>query len=211
METKKIPTSVYAEVTPNPNSVKFVANRAIMPFSRPIEFKSAKEAMGHSSLGSQLFNFPFVENLFFSTNFVSVTKNDSVDWDLLTMQVREFIQEFLSENEWAVESLPEENEVAENGEQAENATAEAPKVGHAKPETEIEEKIVEALDEYIRPAVESDGGAIDFKAFKDGKLEVVLRGSCSGCPSSVVTLKSGIETLMSNMIPEVKEVVAFEH
>ncbi|TXC78898.1 NifU family protein [Luteibaculum oceani] len=208
METKKIPTSVYAEVTPNPNTVKFVANRVIMPFSRAIEFKTAEEVKNHAPLATQLFNFPFVQSLFFSTNFVSVTKTDAVDWDLLTMQVREFIQEYLLENEWAVVSIPEDDET-EAATQQENK--EAPKVGHAMPTNEIEEKIVEALDEYIRPAVESDGGAIDFKSFSDGKLEVVLRGSCSGCPSSVVTLKNGIETLMQNMIPQVKEVVAHEH
>ena len=209
MEKKKIPTSVYAEVTPNPNSVKFVANRAIIPFATAVEFKTMAEAKAHSGLATELFNFPFVQSVFFSTNFVSVTKTPAMEWDLLTMQVREFIQEYLLNNEWAVESLPEEDLAPEV--EGQPKVAEAPGLGHAEPKTEIEGQIVQALDEYIRPAVEGDGGAIGFKSFSNGRLEVVLRGSCSGCPSSVVTLKSGIETLMQNMIPEVKEVVAYEH
>ncbi len=207
MEKQKIPTSVYAEVTPNPKTIKFVANRAIMPFTDAVEFKSAPEAAAHSSLASQLFNFPFVESLFFTTNFVSITKVDDVEWDLITMQLREFIQEFLSDNEWAVESLPEK-EGTEGKTPAQKALLQS--LGHAEPQNELEFKIVQALDDYIRPAVESDGGAIDFRSFSEGRLEVTLRGSCSGCPSSVVTLKNGIETLMQNMVPEVKEVVAHE-
>lgn len=208
MEKKKIPTSVYAEVTPNPEVVKFVANRAIIPFAVAVEFKDAASAKKHSNLATELFNFPFVQSVFFSSNFVSVTKAPGFDWDMLTMQVREFIQQFLLDSEWAVQSLPEEREVAADS--ATQKTAKAPEIGHAEPKTDIEIKIVETLDEYIRPAVESDGGAIDFKGFDNGRLEVILRGSCSGCPSSTMTLKSGIETLMQNMVPEVKEVVAFE-
>ena len=124
------------------------------------------------------------------------------------MQVREFIQQFLLDSEWAVQSLPEEEEPIADS--ASPKAAKAPEIGHAEPKTDIEIKIVETLDEYIRPAVESDGGAIDFKGFDNGRLEVILRGSCSGCPSSTMTLKSGIETLMQSMVPEVKEVVAFE-
>ncbi|MGB0167027.1 MAG: NifU family protein [Luteibaculum sp.] len=206
VEEKKIPTLVYAEVTPNPNTVKFVANRAIMPFAGSVEFKTAAEAKGYSQMGLELFNMPVVQSLFFSTNFVSVSKVDGVEWDLITMQLREFIQDYLTKNEWAVEKLPASGE----GVEKQDPSQPAAEIGHVKPQNELEEQIVMALDEYIRPAVETDGGAIDFRSFKEGTLEVTLRGSCSGCPSSVVTLKNGIETLMKNMVPEVKEVVAYE-
>jgi Fe-S cluster biogenesis protein NfuA len=121
------------------------------------------------------------------------------------MELREFIQDFLRKNEWAVTAIPSKINKLSNHENNSGIG-----VTHAEPKNDLEFKIIQALDEYVKPAVENDGGAIHFKSFKDGKVNVVMRGSCSGCPSSSITLKNGIEQLLKQLIPEVTEVVAEE-
>ncbi|MEM9052840.1 MAG: NifU family protein [Bacteroidota bacterium] len=193
------PTSIYAELTPNPNTMKFVADRMIFDSNDPVEYKQASEAKGSSILASKLFEFPFVKGVFIARNFVTVAKTGDLSWDLITFELREFITNFLAKNESAVESIPDieitaEEVVAKNAEPVEP--------------TEYDDAIKNLLDEYVKPAVESDGGAIDFVSFKDGVVKVQLRGSCSGCPSSTVTLKDGIETLLTTELPVVKSVEA---
>lgn len=205
METKDnkfYASTVYAEMTPNPNTMKFVANRLMIQHDAVAEFMSKAEAKPYSPLASELFGFPFVKSVFIANNFVTVTKNDSISWDYITMELREFVFEFMKNNEWAVTDIPpvKENEKPTNVIQLTDPAS----------LTELDKKIMGVLDEYIRPAVEGDGGAIHYKSFDEGKVTVILRGSCSGCPSSQATLKQGIETLMKDMIPEVKEVVAEE-
>lgn len=210
METsKKIPTSVYAEMTPNPAVMKFVADRSLIPGGLQVEYRSKQEAIGSSPLAEELFNFPFVTNVFISASYVSVTKDDSLGWEMIMQQLREYIREWLMENEKAVTEVPESllNRM--------DAPAEIPAEEGAEfiaPEavepSEFDDQIRFLLDEYVRPAVEQDGGAIDFTAFKDGKVYVKMRGACSGCPSSMQTLKGGIENLLTSKLPEVKEVVA---
>lgn len=199
----KIPATVYAEMTPNPKTMKFVANRLLTPNGETVEFLSKSEARGFSDLADDLFNFPFVEALFFSRNFVSVTKNDSIDWELVNMQLREFIREYLTENELAVQKLPEPKE---GNQETENSRSVSTNVEPS----EYDDAIKALLDEFVRPAVEGDGGAIDFKSFNQGTVTVVLKGACSGCPSSTITLKNGIETLLKSKLEAVKEVVAEE-
>jgi len=202
MEKSNIPTNLYAEMTPNPNAMKFVANRLIMQGDDGVEFKSGQEAKGHSGLAENLFNFPFVKSVYIIGNFVSITKNDSINWDFVTMELREFITDYLTNNEWAIQKMPEaksEKTASENTIQFEQ-----------KIETDIDRKIVDLLNEHVKPAVENDGGAIDFKSFDDGVVTVILRGACSGCPSSMMTLKGGIEQMLTQMVPEVKSVVAEE-
>lgn len=199
-EIKLAPYSVYAESTPNPNTMKFVANRTILLSSSSLEFTDPDQTK-EAPLAAVIFNFPFVTNLFFAANFVTVTKNDLVDWDDVALELREFIQEKLN-------SLPELfSKGQQQTEGIETKTGFNDTFVDVKPQGPIEEKIVSVLEEYIMPAVANDGGAINFKSFKDGIVTVVMRGACSGCPSSTVTLKNGVETLMKQMVPEVMEVV----
>ena len=205
------PVSVYAEMTPNPEVMKFVADRPLIDGSEQAEFISKASATGYSSLAEELFNFPFVTGVFISGGFVSVTKDDSIGWEMIAMQMREYIQGWLTEHETAVEKLP-----PALAQQPESANAE----GAAKTEgavqlddadivpTEHDDAIVALLEEFVRPAVEADGGAIDFRAFVKGTVHVRLRGACAGCPSSTATLKDGIERLLTSKLDVVQSVVA---
>ena len=197
-----IPTMVYAEMTPNPATMKFVADRVIVNGEFAAEYGHWTDVKDTSPLAEQLFTFPFVKSLFITGNFVTITKIEDIAWDYVTMEAREYIQNFLRSNQWAVIKEPE-RKVEANEEKVIKAE-------HNIPANEIEFKIVELLDEYVKPAVENDGGAIHFKSFEDGKVHLYLRGSCSGCPSSRMTLKGGIETLLKQHLPQVEEVVAVE-
>lgn len=196
-----IPTFVYTEMTPNPSSLKFVADRALIDGGRIAEFEDSTSAEEGSKLAASLFGFPFVKGVFIMNNFVTVTKQEDVDWDLVKNELRELIQRFLMENEWAVEESYAGIELEEDEKEA------LPLAQH-KVGSELEQKIADLLDEYVKPAVERDGGVIQLDSFKNGTVTVNLRGACSGCPSSTVTLKDGIENLLRSMLPEVKEVVA---
>lgn len=199
-------TNVYAEMTPNPATMKFVADRPIVQIDGVAEYSTAEEAKNSSPLAEELFKFPFVKSVFITTNFVTVTKNDSIAWDFITMELREFILDYLRKNVLAVTKFPE----PKKGEGEVKKFSMLGQASHAQPSSELDSKIISILDEYVRPAVENDGGAIHFKSFDEGTVHLVLRGSCSGCPSSMVTLKNGVEQLMKSMLPEVKEVVAAE-
>jgi len=209
--TKKIPTSVYAEMTPNPSAMKFVADRVLISGGIQVEYRSKAEASGSSPLAEELFNFPFVTNVFISSNFVTVTKDDSLGWELIVMQLREYIREWLMENEITVSAIPSELI------QRTKSTPLAAESGDAEPtdyssfeKTDFDDQIRSLLEEFVRPAVEMDGGAIDFMAYKDKKVYVQLKGSCSGCPSSTATLKGGIENLLKAKMPDVVEEVVAE-
>lgn len=189
--------TVYAEVTPNPAVMKFVVNRKLVPAI--FEFKNIDEAK-ESELAQRLFHFPFVKEVFFDDNYVSVTKYEVTEWDEITIQLREFIRDYLMEGKEVVSSNASQN----NSKNIEN-----------EPERvefdEISQQIIGILDEYVKPAVASDGGNILFKSYeKDSKtVNVILQGACSGCPSSTFTLKNGIETMLKNMLGDkVNEVVA---
>ncbi len=204
---------VYAELTPNPNSVKFVADRILL-FEGAVEYKSKEEALD-SPIALQLFDFTGVKSIFITSNFITITKTPEMDWYDITDMLRVFIKGFLDSGEKLFLRNPVENKKEEV--KAEIPSQVHPPVSDAKKpvlelsaeeNTEIEGKIKQMLDEYVRPAVEGDGGAIDFKSFNQGVVTVVLKGSCSGCPSSTLTLKAGIENLLKRMIPEVTEVMA---
>lgn len=196
----KVPVTVYAEMTPNPSTMKFVANKHLLGTGDSAEFNSMAEAKGYSPLAEELFKLPFVNGVFIAANFVTVTKTDNLSWDFITMELREFIREWLSEGKDVLVMMPPKNEVVEENNETKPSRVYAP--------SEYDDAISDLLDQYVRPAVENDGGAIDFRGFKDGTVTVVLRGSCSGCPSSTATLKGGIENLLKQHLPEVKEVVA---
>jgi Fe-S cluster biogenesis protein NfuA len=199
----KKPIIIYAESTPNPSSMKFVANQLMVHDGATAQYLSKADTKG-SPLAAKLFEFPFVKAVFMAANFVTVTKTDAVQWDEITLELRSFIREWLTEGKAVITELPKA-EVA-----VDNTFSKTKEVftEHTAPTNEIEVKIVEILEQYIRPAVEGDGGSITFKNFTDGVVTVQLRGACSGCPSSTVTLKAGIEGLLKRMIPEVKEVVS---
>lgn len=209
MSEAKIPVTVYSEVTPNPSVMKFVADKMLVPTGEIAEYLSLSEAQGSSTLAEALFQFPFVSGIFMTRNFVAITKNNSIGWDMIHGEVRNFITEFLQTNEVVVQVIPEaktrEVEVEDQDEKIEIDIE--PEIN-----TELDKMIVTLLEEYVRPAVESDGGAIHFKKFDEesGQVTVVLKGACSGCPSSTATLKGGIETLLKSHLPEVTEVVALE-
>ncbi len=196
----KVPVTVYAEMTPNPSTMKFVANKHLLGTGDSAEFGSLAEAKGYSPLAEELFKLPFVQGVFIASNFVTVTKTDNLSWDFITMELREFVREWLSDGKEVLIMMPPKTApVTADSEQAPTKVF---------AESEYDAEIVHLLDEYVRPAVENDGGAIDFRGYEDGVVTVVLRGSCSGCPSSTATLKGGIENLLKQHLPEVKEVVA---
>lgn len=180
--------NLYMEANPNPNSMKFVANFMLLPDGVSLDFPSAEEA-SNSPLASELFKLSFVDRVFFMSNFVTVTKKGDLDWLEIREQIKEIIKNYLEAGNLVVKELDDNNQINED-------------------DPESVKKIKGILDEYIRPAVEQDGGAITFHSFENGVLKVLLQGSCSGCPSSTVTLKAGIENLMKRMLPEVQSVEA---
>lgn len=202
----QVPVTLYAEMTPNPNTMKYVANKHLLFTGESAEFLSQKEAKNYSPLAEALFNFPFVKGIFMAANFVTITKDDSISWDFINMELREFIRDFIANGNEILVQMPARRE----NQTEEGAGDSSEKSGKGKnfEATELDDAIRDLLEEYIRPAVESDGGAIDFKGFEDGTVYVILKGSCAGCPSSTATLKFGIENLLKQHLPEVKEVVA---
>lgn len=196
----KVPVTVYAEMTPNPRTMKFVANKYLLVPGDSVEFTSIAEAKGYSPMAETLFNFPFVKGVFIAANFVTITISDDLSWDFVQMELREFLKDWLQDGKDVLIQMPQPKPV-ETKKSAEGKVYEA---------SEYDEAIKDLLDEYVRPAVENDGGAIEFRSFEEGTVTVILKGACSGCPSSTATLKGGIETLLKSHLPEVKEVVAEE-
>lgn len=202
MEERRVPITLYAEMTPNPLTMKFVSNKFLLMDDHSVQFDSGLEAKGYSPLAEALFAFPFVDGIFISGNFITVTKTDNVDWDFIVMELREFIREWLAESKEVLIMMPTQ----ESKEKANPDAVQAPRKVFAP--NELDAVIVDLLNEYVRPAVENDGGAIDYVGFEDGIVTVELKGSCSGCPSSTATLKGGIESLLKANLEAVTEVVA---
>jgi len=201
MAARTVPVTVYAEMTPNPDVMKFVANKVLNP-GAPLDYSSSDDTSG-CPLAAAILNFPFVENVFVSSNYVSVMKNDKIEWDMVMIETRQFISDYIGQgNEIIKEDALQPHAIKEDQLKEKNGDA----VRFNVSTSDLDEKIIDALNEFIRPAVESDGGSIDFVKFDNGIVKVALRGACSGCPSSTVTLKQGIEGLLCRMFPEVKEV-----
>ncbi len=195
-----IPVNVYAESTPNPSAMKFVCDVMLLE-DGVVEYANPVEAVA-CPLAMQLFAFSGVKGVFITSNFVTVTKQSDIDWFEITNILREFIRGFLMSGEKLFTANPFKISTEEK-----QVTTATPVISN-QDQSELESKIIQALDEYVKPAVEQDGGAIHFRSFNDGVVTVALKGSCSGCPSSTLTLKSGIENLLKSMLPEVTEVVA---
>ncbi len=196
--SKKEAIEVYAEATPNPSVMKFGTNKALT--QTDVEYKNIDEASQSSPLAQAIFTFPFVKEVFISDNYVSVTKYDMVEWKEVFTEVRNFIREYLVDGKTIIKEIPVQKE-------ATKTEATTPVVALEG----ISAQISDILDEYIKPAVASDGGNIAFRSYDEENkiVRVVLQGACSGCPSSTATLKNGIETLLKDMLPnQINEVVA---
>jgi NFU1 iron-sulfur cluster scaffold homolog, mitochondrial len=187
--------SIYTEMTPNPETMKFVANKLLYP-GKSIDFQDETSAKA-SPLAMELFSFPFIKSVFIASNFVTLTKtNETEDWQDVIPSIKQFLKEYLEEGK----TIINEDEIAARKTVSSNEV-------HLD-DGDVVKRIKELLENYVKPAVEMDGGAIQFKSYDDGVVNLMLQGSCSGCPSSMITLKAGIEGMMKRMIPEVKEVVA---
>ncbi len=182
-------------MTPNPETMKFVANKLLYP-GRSIDFQDEVKAAA-SPLAKELFSFPFIKGVFIASNFVTLTKTpETDDWQDIIPTIKQFLKEYLEENKPVVN----DEEVSKLKQEATNTVS--------ADDDDVVKRVKELLENYVKPAVEMDGGAIQFKSYNDGVVSLTLQGSCSGCPSSMITLKAGIEGMMKRMIPEVKEVVA---
>ena len=186
---KKIPISIYSESTPNPAALKFVANKKLVDFQ--IEFNSIDECE-NSPLALRLFNFPFVKSVFIDKNFISITKHGVSSWDDITLTIRNFIKEYLERDNKILTDDYQKVEVIDQDSLDETS-----------------KEIVSILDEYIKPSVAADGGNIMFKSYDKANksVSVILQGACSGCPSSTITLKNGIENILKKMLNGKVEVV----
>jgi Fe-S cluster biogenesis protein NfuA len=195
----KSPVLLYTEQTPNPESLKFVTNRIL--YKGTADFREEALAKEWSPLGAALFAFPYVKGVYITNNFVTISKEFNYDWAEIMLKLKEFIKNYIEEggaivNEGFAEAMAalEQKDISDKG--------------YSESDTEIVQTIKNLIDQYVKPAVESDGGNIEFKSYDAGKVYVILQGSCSGCPSSTVTLKSGIEGMLKRMVPQVTEVVA---
>ena len=189
LQAQKRPVHIYLEANPNPNSLKFVVNFMLADEGLSFDYPDSTSTES-SPLAKELFNFAAVERVFIASNFVTVTKNDEVEWVEIQDFIRDHIKKYLESGKPAVQAIFDKDPLFDEN------------------DSETVKKIKGILDEYIRPAVEQDGGAIVFHSFHDGIVKVLLQGSCSGCPSSTITLKAGIQNLLTRMLPEVKEVQA---
>ena len=197
--TVKSPVMLYTEQTPNPESLKFVTNK--MLYRGTADFREEELAKEWSPIATALFEMPYVKGVYVCNNFVTVTKELNYAWEDIMLKLKEFIKQYVTDG----------GEIIKDGFEAAMAAIEAERGAgyeYSEDEAEIVKKIRELIDTYVKPAVEMDGGNIEFKAFDQGTVTVILQGSCSGCPSSTVTLKAGIEGMLKRMVPEVQEVVA---
>lgn len=195
-KSKKVPVTVYAESTPNPSAMKFVANKKLV--SSTYDFTSIDEAT-YSPLASELFHFPFVKGVFIDENYVSINKYDVADWNDITLELREFIRNYIeSGKEIITENAPKEfQKTTEQLDQSYEGL------------DDISKEVINILEEYVKPAVASDGGNIQFESYNPNTktVKVILQGACSGCPSSTYTLKSGIENMLKEMMKGKVELV----
>mgnify|MGYP001301475274 FL=1 len=198
MEAVKSPVMLYTEQTPNPETLKFVTNK--MLYKGTADFKEESIANEWSELASALYKFPYVKGVYICNNFVTVTKEFNYAWEDIMLLLKEYIKAWVTDEKPVIEEGFEEAMA--------KIDANTTEFQYTGDEAELVKKIKELIDTYVKPAVEMDGGNIEFKSFNNGIVTVILQGSCSGCPSSTVTLKSGIEGMLKRMVPEVTEVVS---
>lgn len=199
METvSKTPVMLYTEQTPNPESLKFVTNRMLYA-NNLADFREVELAKEWSPLAAALFGFPYVKGVYICNNYVTITKEFNYSWDDIMLEAKNFLKKYIEQD----------GEIVKEGFETVKAELDAKNLGdYTAEDAAIVGKIKNLIDTYVRPAVEMDGGNIEFQSYEKGIVSVIMQGSCSGCPSSSVTLKAGIEGMLKRMIPEVQEVVA---
>ncbi|WP_333023874.1 NifU family protein [Wolbachia endosymbiont of Pentidionis agamae] len=185
---------IQVESTPNPNTLKFLPGFAILSEGEVIDFP-CKEDITNSKLATNLFHIENVERVFFGYDFISITKSNEVDWNILKVEILTTIQDHFT---FGGKALDEEGENKKDEEFFDND------------DIEIVERVKELMDNFIKPAVAQDGGDIKFKGYKDGIVYVKLQGACSGCPSAAITLKQGVENMLSYHIPEIAGIETIE-
>ncbi|MBI1316215.1 NifU family protein [bacterium] len=212
MEQPRIPIEVYAESTPNPNVMKFVANRRLVMHDG-LEFRSP-EAAQKAPLVQQLFQFPFVREVFLSANFVAIAKFDTLDWLEISQELRYFVRNWLSEGRPILSPDFDEADLTSGADSSSsNAETPAPADPRAIPMRDpaefsvVELQVAALLDEYVSPAVAQDGGMIRLISVEGRTAKVLLQGACSGCPSSTATLQQGVKNLLVKMLPSLVEEV----
>ncbi|MFN7912358.1 MAG: NifU family protein [Bacteroidota bacterium] len=204
MNLNEIPYIIYIEETPNPRSLKFVANKLLLVSGASAEYNQASET-NDAPIAKELFQFPFIKSVFIASNFITIIKQDTVEWLDVRDELRVFITTYLNSGNAIITKLPVKEVPKDSGFKEKVVV----NTNHTEPKNDIENKIIEVLEQYIRPAVEQDGGQITFKELKEKTVVVQMRGSCSGCPSSTMTLKAGIEALLKRLLPDhVNEVVS---
>jgi len=204
MNLNDLPYIIYIEETPNPISLKFVANKLILVSGASAEYNSVSETKD-APIAKELFQFPFIKSVFISANFITLLRTESIEWQDVRDELRVFITNYLNSSKPVITKLPVKEIPKDSGFKDKVIV----NTNHSAPKNEIENKIIEVLEQYIRPAVEQDGGQITFKELREKTVIVQMRGSCSGCPSSTITLKAGIEALLKRLLPDdVNEVVS---
>ena len=196
--TTKSPVLIYTEQTPNPESLKFVTNK--MLYSSTADFRTRELADQYSPLAAALFDLPYVKSVYICNNFITLTKEMNYDWDDLMIRTKDFIKNYIMEDKPIILDGFADAMAAEE----EKRMSE---ISYNEDEEEMVKRIRELIDTYVKPAVEMDGGNIEFISYHDGVVTLGMQGACSGCPSSTVTLKSGIEAMLKRMVPQVREVV----
>jgi len=193
----KSPVMLYTEQTPNPESLKFVLNK--MLFRGTADLSDRELATEWSPMAMSLYELPYVKAVYISNNFITITKEFNYAWEDIMLKAKEHIKKYVED----------EGVVIKDGftEAQEKLAAEKTAESYTGDEADLVQKIKGLIDTYVKPAVEMDGGNIEFKRYDAGKVYVIMQGSCSGCPSSTVTLKSGIEGMLKRMCPEVTEVI----
>jgi Fe-S cluster biogenesis protein NfuA len=195
----KSPVLIYTEQTPNPESRKFVTNRMLLKGTA--DFRTVDLAVEWSPMAQHIFSFPYVKGVYVCNNFVTVTKEMNYSWEDIMLKLKEEIKQYVMDDKTIVKDgfvdamAQIEEEIGVGYE-------------YTGDEAEIVKKIKELIETYVKPAVEMDGGNIEFKSWEDGVVTVKMQGACSGCPSSTVTLQAGIEGMLKRMVPEVKQVVS---
>lgn len=197
----KVPITIYAEMTPNPRAMKFVANIAVVTDGKAYEYTSVEDT-DSSPLAKVLFTFPFVEGVMISQNFITISIIQNLDWNEVVLEVREYVTNYLQAGQPVV--IAEKFKAKKSPEVTEETEfTPLPKPGEIR---DIDKKIKHILKEYVSPAIENDGGAVAFASFEDGELKVKLSGACNGCPSSTQTLQYGIQNIFGKLLPQVKKV-----
>ena len=180
--------SIHIELTPNPNAIKFLTEVTISS-DQPIHFNNDNDARDRSSLALELFGIKSVKSVFFGCDFITVTKHEQASWDISTNEISTIITNYIFSGLQALDKKYDDRLDCNNTDI-----------------TEIEKQIIEIIESRVRPSVAMDGGDIIYKGFKNGVVQLELRGSCAGCPSSSITLKDGIESILKHFVPEVESV-----